>query len=243
MYDFRYTDGEEYVLTNFNLKIPFGTNIAIVGETETGKSTLVNLIFRFFEPTKGTILIDGKNIRERSQLWLHSSSGYVLQTPHLFSGTVRENLIYGNPNATESEIYKALDLVSARNLVDNLEHGLDTDVGEDVDLLSAGEKQLISFARAIISNSKILILDEATTSIDTITEQKIQSAINNVIQGRTSIIIAHRLSTVQNADMIPVVRNGKIAELGTHTQLLQNKNYYFKLYSRQYEDKRTQDIL
>lgn len=236
---FRYPDGEEYVLEHFNLKIPFGSNIAIVGETGAGKSTLVNLICRFFEPTEGSILIDGKDIRERSQLWLHSAIGYVLQTPHLFSGTVRENLTYGNPSASEEEIYRALDLVSARSLIEKLEHGLDTDVGEGGDLLSAGEKQLISFARAIIANPKILILDEATASVDTITEQKIQSAVSHVIQGRTSIVIAHRLSTIQNADLILVVRDGKIVEQGKHADLLKNRNYYFELYSRQYEDEKT----
>lgn len=240
---FRYPDGEEFVLNHFNLKIPFGTNLAIVGETGAGKSTLVNLICRFFEPTEGTVLIDGKDIRDRSLLWLHSAIGYVLQTPHLFSGTVRENLTYGNLTATDEEIYHALDLVSARNLVEKLENGLDTDVGEGGDLLSAGEKQLISFARAIISNPKILILDEATASVDTMTEQKIQSAISRVIQGRTSVVIAHRLSTIQNADLILVVRNGKIIEQGTHTELPQNRKYYFDLYSRQYEEEKTAALL
>lgn len=239
---FHYPDAEEYVLEHFNLKIPFGSNIAIVGETGAGKSTLVNLICRFFEPTYGKILIDGKDIRERSQLWLHSSIGYVLQTPYLFSGTVRENLTYGKSNATDEEIYKALDLVSARSLVENLEHGLDTNVGEGGNLLSAGEKQLISFARAIIANPKILILDEATASVDTITEQKIQSAVNYVIQGRTSVVIAHRLSTIQNADLILVVRNGKIIEQGRHDDLLKNRNYYYELYSRQYEDEKTAEL-
>ena len=144
--DFKYPDGEEYVLRNFNLKIPFGTNVAIVGETGAGKSTLVNLICRFFEPTAGQVLIDGKDARERSQLWLHSAIGYVLQTPHLFSGTIRENLLYGNPDATDKEIETALSLVSADTVVAHLEKGLDSDVGEGGDLLSTGEKQLISFA-------------------------------------------------------------------------------------------------
>ncbi len=241
--DFKYPDGEEYILKNFDLKIPFGTNIAIVGETGAGKSTLVNLICRFYEPTGGKILIDGKDARERSQLWLHSSIGYVLQTPHLFSGTVRENLLYGNSDATEEEINKALELVSAKDVITKLEKGLDTDVGEGGDLLSTGEKQLISFARAILGDPKILVLDEATASVDTLTEQKIQSAIDTVIKGRTSIIIAHRLSTVKNADLILVVKDGKIIESGKHTELINEKGHYYSLYTRQYEDEATSSVL
>ena len=240
---FRYPDGDELVLEHFNLKIPFGSNIAIVGETGAGKSTLVNLVCRFYEPTEGRVLIDGRDARERSQLWLHSSIGYVLQTPHLFSGTVRENLLYGNPKATEEEIARALALVSAQEVVDRLEKGLDTDVGEGGDLLSTGEKQLISFARAILADPRILVLDEATSSVDTMTEQKIQSAINTIIRGRTSIVIAHRLSTVQNADRILVVKNGKIVEQGTHRELLALGGYYKELFTRQYEDETTQSIL
>lgn len=240
---FRYPDGEEYVLEHFNLKIPFGTNVAIVGETGAGKSTLVNLVCRFFEPTEGKVLIDGRDVRERSQLWLHSSIGYVLQTPHLFSGTVRDNLLYGNPNATEKEINRALSLVSAQDVINRLEHGLDTDVGEGGELLSAGEKQLISFARAVLSNPRILILDEATASVDTITEQKILSAMDTVIKGRTSIVIAHRLSTIRNADMILVVKNGKIVEQGNHRELMADKGYYYSLYTRQYEDEATSSLL
>ena len=237
--DFKYPDGDEYVLENFNLKIPFGSNIAIVGETGAGKSTLVNLVCRFFEPTRGQVLIDGRDARERSQLWLHSAIGYVLQTPHLFSGTVRENLLYGNPNATEEEIRRALELVSATEVVDRMEKGLDSDVGEGGDMLSTGEKQLISFARAILADPRILVLDEATASVDTLTEQKIQSAIETIIQGRTSLVIAHRLSTVKNADLILVVRDGKIIEQGRHDELLRKKGHYYNLYTRQYEDEAT----
>lgn len=234
--DFKYPDGDEYVLENFNLKIPFGSNIAIVGETGAGKSTLVNLVCRFFEPTRGQALIDGRDARERSQLWLHSALGYVLQTPHLFSGTVRENLLYGNPNATEEEIRRALELVSATEVVERMEKGLDSDVGEGGDMLSTGEKQLISFARAILANPRILVLDEATASVDTLTEQKIQSAIDTIIKGRTSLVIAHRLSTVKNADLILVVQDGKIIERGRHEELLKAKGHYYNLYTRQYED-------
>jgi ATP-binding cassette subfamily B protein len=240
---FQYPDGEETVLENFSLNIPFGTHIAIVGETGAGKSTLVNLMCRFYEPTQGTLLIDGWDARERSQLWLHSAIGYVLQTPHLFSGTVRENLLMGKPDATEEEIWTAVRMVSADEVINRLEKGLDTDVGEGGDLLSTGEKQLISFARAVLADPKILILDEATASVDTMTEAKIQAAMESVTEGRTSLMIAHRLSTVRNADMILVVRDGKIIEQGTHTELLKKKGYYFELYTRQYEDEATARIL
>ena len=240
---FRYPDGEETVLEHFNLKIPFGTNLAIVGETGAGKSTLANLICRFYEPTEGSVLIDGRDARERSQLWLHSAIGYVLQTPHLFSGTVRENLLYGNTEATQEEIDRALKLVSAEDLVAHLADGLDTDVGESGDLLSVGEKQLLCFARAILANPRILILDEATASVDTITEQKIQNAIESVIRGRTSIVIAHRLSTVRNADWILRVENGRIVEQGTHEQLMEAHGGYWRLYTRQHEDEATLSAL
>ena len=240
---FQYPDGEETVLENFSLKIPFGTHLAIVGETGAGKSTLVNLVCRFYEPTKGTLLIDGRDARERSQLWLHSAIGYVLQTPHLFSGTVRENLLMGNPNATEEQIWNAIRTVSADEVIAHLEIGLDTDVGEGGDLLSTGEKQLISFARAVLADPRILILDEATASVDTMTEARIQAAMESVTEGRTALMIAHRLSTVRNADIILVVRDGKIVEQGTHNQLLALQGYYHELYSRQYEDEATANLL
>ena len=240
---FRYPDGEETVLENFSLKIPFGSHIAIVGETGAGKSTLVNLVCRFYEPTEGQLLIDGRDARERSQLWLHSAIGYVLQTPHLFSGTVRENLLMGNPNASEAEIMEAIRMVSADEVIAHLEKGLDTDVGEGGDLLSTGEKQLISFARAILADPRILILDEATASVDTMTEAKIQTAMERVTKGRTTLMIAHRLSTVRNADLILVVKNGKIVEQGTHAELLTKKGYYHELYTRQYEEEATAKIL
>ena len=240
---FQYPDGEETVLENFSLDVPFGTHLAIVGETGAGKSTLVNLVCRFYEPTKGRVLIDGRDARERSQLWLHSAIGYVLQTPHLFSGTVRENLLMGNPDATEEMIWDAIRAVSAEDVIAHLEHGLDTDVGEGGDLLSTGEKQLISFARAILADPRILILDEATASVDTMTEAKIQEAMEKVTADRTCLMIAHRLSTVRNADMILVVRQGKIVEQGTHAALLAKKGYYHELYTRQYEDEATAKIL
>ena len=240
---FHYPDGEEMVLEHFNLKVPQGQNVAIVGETGAGKSTLVNLVCRFFEPTSGQVLIDGKDARDRSTLWLHSHIGYVLQTPHLFSGSVRDNMRYGAPEATDEEIWQALELVKASEIVKKMGNGLDSDVGEGGDLLSTGEKQLLSFARAILANPAILVLDEATSSIDTMTEKAIQDAIQTVIKGRTSFMIAHRLSTVVDADVILVVRDGKIVESGKHDELMRKHGYYYELYSRQFEEIQTEKAL
>lgn len=231
---FRYPDGEENVLEHFNLKVPQGSMVAIVGETGAGKSTLVNLVCRFYEPTQGQVLIDGRDARERSQLWLHSHIGYVLQTPHLFSGTVLENLRYGNPDATMEEIQAAVQRVSADKVIARMEQGYDSPVGEGGDLLSTGEKQLLSFARALLANPQILVLDEATSSVDTLTEKAIQEAISTVTQGRTSFVIAHRLSTVRDADVILVMRDGKVVERGTHGELLEQKGYYYRLYTQQF---------
>ena len=231
---FKYPDGGDYVLRHFNLKIPAGTTVAIVGETGAGKSTLVNLACRFFEPTEGRVLIDGVDYRERSQLWLHSNIGYVLQNPHLFSGTVRDNIRYGCLDATEEEIQEAARKVSADTVVAKLDKGYDSDVGEGGDRLSTGEKQLISFARAVLADPRIFVLDEATSSIDTQTELLIQNAISHLLQNRTSFLIAHRLSTIRQADLILVVREGKIVEQGTHEQLLRQKGYYHSLYNKQF---------
>ncbi len=240
---FKYPDGEEYVLEHFNLKVPQGSNIAIVGETGAGKSTLVNLVCRFFKPTMGTVLIDGRDAAERSQLWLHSNIGYVLQTPHLFSGTVRDNLKYGKPDATEEEIWNALKLVAADGIVKRMDKGLDSDVGEDGDMLSTGEKQLLSFARAILADPKILVLDEATASIDTVTEKAIQDAIVTVTKGRTSFVIAHRLSTIVDADVILVVNDGKIIERGNHTELMAKRGYYYELFTKQFDETSVDTVL
>ena len=233
---FMYPDGNEMVLEHFDLKVPRGTNIAIVGETGAGKSTLVNLACRFYEPTGGRILIDGRDVRERSQLWLHSNIGYVLQTPYLFSGSVRDNLRYGRPDATDEQIWQAIRTASAEFVVRRMEKGLDSDVGEGGSMLSTGEKQLLSIARAILADPRILVLDEATSSVDTVTERSIQKAIAAVIRGRTSFVIAHRLSTIVGADVILAVRDGKIIEKGTHRELMQRKGYYYQLYTRQYEE-------
>lgn len=233
---FRYPDGEENVLENFNLKVPQGKRVAIVGETGAGKSTLVNLVCRFYKPTKGQILIDGHDAADRSIGWLHNSIGYVLQTPHLFSGSVRENLKYGKEDATDEEIWTALDLVAAGDVVRRMEKGLDSDVGEGGNLLSTGEKQLLSFARAILSDPRILILDEATASIDTVTEKKIQNAIKVMTKGRTTFAIAHRLSTITDYDVILVVDDGRIVESGTHEELMIAGGRYFELFTRQFND-------
>lgn len=233
---FRYPDGEEEVLSHFSLKIPAGTNVAIVGETGAGKSTLVNLACRFFEPTGGRILIDGKDYRERSQLWLHSRLGYVLQNPHLFSGTVMDNIRYGRLDATDEEVKQAAKAVSADTVVEHLENGYDSDVGEGGDKLSTGEKQLISFARAVLADPAIFVLDEATSSIDTQTEQLIQNATMHLLEGRTSFLIAHRLSTIRQADLILVVKEGKIVEQGKHEELLRKGGYYHDLYSKQFQE-------
>ena len=230
---FTYPDGGEEVLTHFSLHVPAGSTVAIVGETGAGKSTLVNLVCRFFEPTGGRVLIDGRDVRERSQLWLHSHIGYVLQSPHLFSGTIRENIRYGRPEATDEEVYEAAKAVSADRVAAKLEQGYDTDVGECGDRLSTGEKQLISFARAVIAKPKIFVLDEATSSVDTETEMLIQKATHTLMQGTTSFVIAHRLSTIRQADVILVIDHGKIVEQGTHESLLKANGVYASLYHTQ----------
>ena len=203
----------------------------------------MNLACRFFEPTSGQILIDGRDYRERSQLWLHSAIGYVLQSPHLFSGSVRENIRYGRLDATDEEIEAAARAVSADRVVARLENGWDSDVGEGGDKLSTGEKQLISFARAVLADPRIFVLDEATSSIDTQTEQLIQDAIEHILTVRTSFLIAHRLSTIRRADLILVVHDGRIVEQGTHRELLMKKGYYHELYSKQFAEESAQRIL
>ena len=237
---FRYPDGDENILEHFNLKVPQGTNVAIVGETGAGKSTLVNLVCRFYEPTEGQVLIDGRDARERSQLWLHSNIGYVLQTPHLFSGTVLENLRYGRENATMGEIEAAVRAVSAEGIIERLPDGYRSDVGEGGNSLSTGEKQLLSFARALLADPRIFVLDEATSSVDTVTERLIQDAIEKVMDGRTSFVIAHRLSTIRRADVILVVNAGKIVERGSHAELMAKKGVYYGLYTRQYREEQIQ---
>ena len=240
---FRYPDGEENILEHFDLTVPQGTNVAIVGETGAGKSTLVNLVCRFYEPTDGQVLIDGRDARERSQLWLHSNIGYVLQTPHLFSGTVLENLRYGREDASMEEIEAAVKAVSADGIIERLPDGYDSDVGEGGSNLSTGEKQLLSFARALLADPRIFVLDEATSSVDTVTERLIQDAIEKVMDGRTSFVIAHRLSTIRRADVILVVNAGKIVERGSHAELMAKRGVYYGLYTRQYKEEQLRSII
>lgn len=239
---FKYAKGEE-VLTNFNLHIPAGSSVALVGHTGSGKSTIVNLICRFYEPTSGDILIDGHSYRDRSITWLHSNIGYVLQTPQLFSGTIMENVRYGKLEASDEEIIQALKTVAADEFIARLDDGYQAFVGESGSKLSVGERQLISFARAIVADPKILVLDEATSSIDTQTESMIQRAVEQVMKGRTTFMIAHRLSTVVNADIILVMKDGCVVESGKHHELLAKKGYYFELYKNQFAEDALQKLL
>jgi len=233
--DFKYNVGEQ-VLTDFSLKVSSGQSVALVGHTGAGKTTIINLISRFYEPTKGEILIDGVDYRERSIGWLHSNLGYVLQTPHLFSGSVMENIRYGKLDATDDEVIDAAKAVEAHGFIMKFEEGYNTECGEGGSRLSVGQKQLVSFARAILADPRILILDEATSSVDTETEQLIQNAINKLLKGRTSFIVAHRLSTIVHADIILVLEDGKIIESGTHRELINKQAAYYKLYTNQYSE-------
>ena len=240
--DFQYKEGEK-VLSDFNLKVRAGETIALVGPTGAGKSTVVNLVCRFYEPTAGEIKIDGVNYKERSQLWLESNLGYVLQEPRLFSGTIRDNIRYARLDATDEEVEAAARLVNAEPFILKMDKGYDADVGEGGSRLSTGEKQLISFARAILADPRIFVLDEATSSVDTQTEQIIQQAISRVLTGRTSFIIAHRLSTIRTADRILVIDGGKIKEMGTHQELLRLKGAYYNLYTNQFQEEQAMELL
>jgi len=230
---FLYKTGE-VVMEGMNLKIPAGTTVAIVGPTGSGKSTLVNLICRFYEPTSGEILIDGIDYKKRTQEWLHSHLGYVLQTPQLFSGSIKDNIRYGNLEASDEEVEAAAKVVGAHDFIMNLEDGYDSKIGENGSGLSTGQKQLLSFARALIGNPSILILDEATSSIDVETEHMLQQGIQVLLKDRTSLIIAHRLSTIVSADVILYVKDGNIVEQGNHQQLLDRRGEYYRLYTGQF---------
>jgi len=235
---FQYKQGEK-VLDSFSLKVGAGQTIALVGETGSGKSTIVNLICRFYEPTEGRILIDGEDYRNRSQLWLHANLGYVLQTPHLFSGTIRENIRYGKLE----EVEQAARLVDAHSFIEKLPKGYDTEVGEGGSRLSTGEKQLLSFARAILADPALFVLDEATSSIDTETEYRIQTATEKLLESRTSFIIAHRLSTIRHADRILVISDGRVLEEGTHQELMRRRGHYYELYTNQFRQEAENRLL
>ena len=239
---FKYKEGEQ-VLKDFSLTVESGQSIALVGETGSGKSTIVNLACRFYEPTEGRILIDGRDYRERSILWHESHLGYVLQQPHLFSGTIRDNIRYGRLNASEEEIHRAAEMVNAHLFIGRLEKGYDSEVGEGGNLLSTGEKQLISFARAIIADPVFFVFDEATSSVDTETERLIQDAVQTVLEGRTSFIIAHRLSTIRRADRILVIDQGRVIEEGDHNELLALHGKYYHLYTNQFLEEEEEEIL
>ncbi len=239
---FSYGDGQP-VLFDFNLDVPAGSAVALVGETGSGKSTIVNLACRFYEPVSGRILLDGVDYRERSQRWLHSRLGYVLQAPYLFSGTVRENIRYGRLDASDEEVEEAARIAKAAPFIERLERGYDTEVGEGGNLLSTGQKQLVSFARAVLADPRILVLDEATSSVDTETERSIQEAISAVLKGRTSFIVAHRLSTIMDADMILVLSGGRVIESGTHGELMRLHGSYRRLFTNQFLEEGSERIL
>jgi ATP-binding cassette subfamily B protein len=237
---FAYED-DDYVLRNFNLHIRRGETLALVGPTGGGKSTIVNLLCRFFEPTEGVIRIGGRDYREISLEALQSRIGIVLQTPHLFSGTIRENIRYGRLDATDEEIEAAAKLAGAHEFIIQFEKGYDEEVGEGGSLLSVGQKQLISLARAVLRQPEIFIMDEATSSVDTLTEALIQRGMENLMAGRTSVVIAHRLSTIKNADRILVIRDGQIVEMGSHAELLRKRGHYYRLYTSQFRNELEQE--
>lgn len=238
---FQYAGGEK-VLDNFSLTVEPGETVALVGESGSGKSTIVNLVCRFYEPVSGSIKIDGIDYRERSQHWLHSRLGYVLQNPHLFSGTIRENIRYGRLDASDEEVELCARLVNAHDFIVSLEGGYDSQVGEGGAMLSVGEKQLICFARALLADPAVFVLDEATSSIDTETEELISRAVKKLLKDRTSFIIAHRLSTVRSAHRILVLSRGTVIEEGNHDQLMEMRGTYYRLYTNQFVDHLSEEI-
>ncbi len=240
--DFAYENGQT-VLSDFNLTVQAGQMIALVGPSGGGKSTIVNLASRFYEPTGGEIQINSLDYRERSLEWLQASLGIVLQTPHLFSGSVLDNIRYGRLDATLSDIEHVARLVNAHDFIMELEHGYETDVGEGGNRLSTGQKQLVSFARALLADPQIFIMDEATSSIDTATEQLIQESLRTMFAGRISFVIAHRLSTIRAADRILVINQGKIEESGRHEDLIARRGHYFELYTNQFQREREEEVM
>jgi len=239
---FWYKEGQP-VLKGFTLAVRAGQTIALVGHTGGGKSTIVSLLCRFYEPTSGEVLINGVDYRRRGLLWLQSRLGIVLQTPHLFGGSVRENIRYGRLTATDDEVAAAARLVNAEEFILRLENGYDTEVGQGGNRLSTGQKQLISFARAVLADPQIFVMDEATSSIDTHTERLIQRGVEQLLRGRTSFVIAHRLSTIRNADRILVIEHGLIVEQGTHHDLIAARGRYYELYTHQFMEEKEQQLL
>lgn len=229
-----YYSANKPVLHDFNLKVKTGETIALVGPTGGGKSTIVNLVCRFYEPKSGTICIGGRDYMDITLHGIQSRIGVVLQTPHLFSGAIRENIRYGNLKATDDEVERAAKVAGAHEFIVTLDKGYDAQVGEGGNLLSTGQKQLISLARAVLANPDILIMDEATSSVDTLTEALIQRGMERLMQGRTSFVIAHRLSTIKRANRILVIENGGISEMGSHAELLRKRGHYYELYTRQF---------
>jgi len=235
--DFQY-EAEKPVLRDFSLHVKQGETIALVGPTGAGKSTIVNLVCRFYEPSKGRILINGKDYTELTLHGIHSRIGVVLQTPYLFSGTIWENLRYGRLEATDDEVVNAARMAGAHSFIEDLEEGYDSQVGEGGVLLSVGQTQLLSLARAILADPDIFVMDEATSSVDTLTEALVQEAMDAILADRTSFVIAHRLSTIRKADRILVIEDGRIAEQGTHAQLIRRQGHYYDLYTKQFRDER-----
>lgn len=239
---FRYENGP-VVLQDFNLTVQAGQTIALVGPSGGGKSTIVSLVCRFYEPTAGSVLINGVDYRERSLAWLQAQLGIVLQTPHLFKGSVRENIRYGRLDATDAEVEQAARLVNAHEFITQMEQGYDSSVGEGGNRLSTGQRQLVSFARALLANPQIFVMDEATSSIDTETEQLIQRGLETIFAGRISFVIAHRLSTIRGADRILVITKGRIEESGTHEELLRQRGHYYDLYMNQFRREKEEAAL
>jgi ATP-binding cassette subfamily B protein len=234
-------EADKPVLQNFNLDVNRGETIALVGPTGGGKTTIVNLLCRFFEPQNGTICIGGRDYEDISLDAIQSRIGVVLQTPHLFSGTISDNIRYGKLDATDEEIGAAAQLAGAHEFIMKLDKGYDEEVGEGGNLLSVGQKQLISLARAVLRKPEIFIMDEATSSVDTITEALIQQGMENLMKGRTSFVIAHRLSTIKKADRILVIKDGRIIEDGNHPELLRQHGHYYRLYTSQFRTELEQE--
>lgn len=227
---FHYEDDEKPILKNFNLEIKEGQSVAFIGSTGSGKSTIVNLICKFYKPTDGKIYLNGVDYNKIRPEYLYENLGYVLQKPQLFSISIKDNIKFGNENATDKEIEDVCLLLGINEFVEKLPNGIDTIIGENGYKLSNGQRQLISFARALIRKPKLLLLDEATSSIDTETEKIIQSKMKKILVDKTSIIVAHRLSTIRDCDLIVLIDNGCIIEKGTHNELLNKKGIYYKMY-------------